>query len=97
MNDKPEGKCRVSTVWSSPYQSCRKERMMGIGKDGTKAQPTRVARVSKGICPICYQEIISGQAYDTRGGSNTRVSRLVHYDCYRPVGSPTYEELRKGK
>lgn len=67
---------------------------MGIGRDGQKAQPVRVARVMKGTCGICYQGIIAGQAYDYRSGTNTRNRCLVHYNCYKPSSAPTYEELQ---
>ena len=55
--------------------------------------PPRVARVYKGKCGICYKDIFQGQAYDYRGGTNTSNKRIVHYNCYKPEGAPTWEEL----
>lgn len=68
---------------------------MAIGRDGTKSNLPRVARVMKGVCGICYRPIIAGQAYDYRGGTNTQNQCLVHYNCYKPLGAPTYEELKE--
>ena len=56
-------------------------------------QTAKVARVYKGTCGICCQDIFAGQAYDIMGGSITSRQCLVHYSCFKPVNAPTYEEL----
>jgi len=60
-------------------------------------QTAKVARVYKGKCGICHQDIIGGQAYDIMGGSITSRQCLVHYNCYKPANAPTYEELTRKK
>lgn len=67
---------------------------MGFGRRNY-TPPVRVARVYKGKCGICYQDIIAGQAYDVMDGSNTSNQRLVHYNCYKPTNAPTWEELKE--
>lgn len=69
---------------------------MTIAREG-KARPTRVARTYRGVCHICWDDVVAGQAYEYAGGSNTQSHYLVHYNCYKPSGAPTYEELLKSK
>lgn len=55
----------------------------------------KVARFMRGKCGICYKMIMSGEAYETCvGGTNTREGYLVHYNCHKPSGAPTWEELQ---
>jgi len=63
---------------------------------GTRdGNPIRVARFMKGKCGICHKMIMPGEAYETCvGGSNTSKGYLAHYNCYKPDGAPTYEELK---
>ena len=56
----------------------------------------RVARFMRGDCGICHKMIMPGEAYETCvGGTNTRNGYLAHFNCYKPEGAPTYEELKK--
>ncbi len=56
---------------------------------------TKVARTMRGRCGICYKPVISGEAYETCvGGTNSENGYLAHYNCYKPSGAPTYEELQ---
>lgn len=64
---------------------------------GRKEQPVRVARFDKGICGICFEMVTAGQAYDYKGGTNTKNRQLVHYNCYKPTNAPTWEELKARK
>ena len=59
-----------------------------------EAPPPRVARVYKGKCGICFKDILAGQVYDYKDGSNTSNIHIVHYNCYKPSGAPTWEELK---
>lgn len=65
---------------------------MGQCQSGAKAQPVRVARVYKGECGICFKPIWPGEAYELRGGSIIRNNCLVHFNCFKPDGAPTWEE-----
>jgi len=56
----------------------------------------RVAKVYQGKCQICQQSVLAGQAYIYTSRTITKNQYLVHYNCYKPVNSPTWEEL-KGK
>ncbi len=67
---------------------------MTIARAG-KSQPVRVARVYKGTCGICYQPVVTGQAYEYGGGTNTKNQCLFHYNCHKPTSAPTWEELQK--
>ena len=54
----------------------------------------RVARFMRGECGICHKMIMPGEAYETCvGGTNTSNGYLSHYNCYKPEGAPTWEEL----
>ena len=60
-----------------------------------KAPTTKVARTYRGLCAICYQPIVAGEAYEEGAlASNVRAGSTVHYNCYQPLGAPTYEELK---
>lgn len=61
---------------------------------GDKPSNPRIARTYRGRCAICGKPILPGQAYeDGVMGTNTLVSKTVHYNCYKPVGAPTWEEI----
>ena len=54
-----------------------------------------VARFMRGKCGICHKMIMPGEAYETCvGGTNTGNGYLAHYNCYKPDGAPTWEELK---
>jgi len=54
----------------------------------------RVARFMRGECGICHKMIMTGAAYETCvGGTNTKEGYLAHYNCYKPEGAPSWEEL----
>ena len=48
-----------------------------------EVSPPKVARVYKGKCGICRQDIIAGEAYDYMDGSNTSDMCIVHWNCYK--------------
>ena len=59
---------------------------MSIGQDGTKAPGPIKAKVSKGHCKICYQDITPGQVYYPGvGGTNTKEQGNAHKSCYDPA------------
>ena len=66
---------------------------MPITREGKSR--VKVARFMRGECGICHKMIMLGEAYETCvGGSNTHNGYLAHYNCHKPNGAPTYEELR---
>ena len=75
------------------------EKEMGFSTAGrnSPSNKIRIARYMKGECGICLKMIMPGEAYDKMDGSNTSNVRLVHYNCYKPEGSPTWEELKVRK
>ena len=66
---------------------------MGISR-AHEAPPPKVARVYKGKCGICHGDIFPGQVYYFTGGSKTSNAQIVHFNCYKPSGAPTWEELK---
>ena len=61
-----------------------------------EGQPVRVARFMRGNCGICPKMIMPGEAYETCvGGTNIKNGYLAHYNCHKPTGAPTYEELKR--
>ena len=61
---------------------------MAIAKHGSRMRVV-VARTRHGTCGRCYQPVVAGQAYVNHvGGTNSRPSHLVHYNCYKPTGAP---------
>ena len=70
---------------------------MSLKAEG-KGVPVRIARSYRGKCGICYKPIIKGDAYESGiGATNIRAGYIAHYNCYKPSGAPTYEELKKIK
>lgn len=65
---------------------------MPISRSGKST--VRVARYRKGLCGICHQEVMPGQAYEYGGGTNTQNQRLMHFNCNKPSNAPTWEELK---
>lgn len=58
-----------------------------------KGRPIRVARTMRGSCHICFKMVMPGEAYEYTGSSNTHPEELVHFNCHKPDGAPTFEEL----
>ena len=66
---------------------------MGFSRSN-KGIPLKVARFMRGDCGICHEMIMPGEAYETCvGGSNTGNGYLAHFNCYKPIDAPTWEEL----
>lgn len=65
---------------------------MAISRTGNNN--VTVARLMRGRCGICYEMIMPGEAYETCvGGTNTSNGHLAHFNCYKPIGSPNWENL----
>ena len=65
---------------------------MTLKAEGIGAR-TKVARTYRGLCAICYQPIVAGEAYEEGAlASNTRAGVAVHYNCHKPSSAPTYAE-----
>jgi len=57
------------------------------------SRPIRISRYDRGICRICKQPVLHGEAYCYTGGTTIDIQYLVHYDCYKPANAPTWKEL----
>ena len=45
----------------------------------------------------CWRHYPYTLEYEYAGGTNTQNRRLVHYNCHKPTGAPTWEELLNSK
>ena len=66
---------------------------MGFSRDEGKDFKITKARFMRGECEICYKMIMPDEYYVKTCGSITRNCGIAHYNCYKPSGAPTYEEL----